>query len=233
MKPIYVGLLGVGTVGGGTYTVLKRNQQEITRRTGRNIVIRMIADLDQEKVRHLTAGDDVIVTSDALEVARHPEIDIVIELMGDKPLPSRRSLKPSLMASMSLPPTRHCWQSMAMKSSQPHNSAMSSLRSKLPWQVAFPSSRPCVKVWQPTISNGSPASSMEPAISFCLKCVPKDWISLPFWLKHSNWAMPKLIRPMTSKASMQRIKLPSCSPCLRYPGPVRSNLHRGNYETGQ
>lgn len=49
MKPIYVGLLGVGTVGGGTYTVLKRNQQEITRRTGRNIVIRMIADLDQEK----------------------------------------------------------------------------------------------------------------------------------------------------------------------------------------
>ncbi|MBC6963334.1 MAG: homoserine dehydrogenase, partial [Nitrosomonas sp.] len=93
MKPIYVGLLGVGTVGGGTYTVLKRNQQEITRRTGRNIVIRMIADLDQEKVRRLTAGDDVIVTSDALEVARHPEIDIVIELMGGQTMAKQAILE--------------------------------------------------------------------------------------------------------------------------------------------
>ncbi len=82
MKPIYVGLLGTGTVGGGTYTVLKRNQSEISRRTGRNIEIRMIADLDQEKVRRLTAGDDVAITNDAFEVARHPEIDIVIELIG-------------------------------------------------------------------------------------------------------------------------------------------------------
>lgn len=82
MKPIYVGLLGTGTVGSGTYTVLKRNQSEINRRTGRHIKIRMIADLDQEKARRLTAGDDVTITNDAFEVARHPEIDIVIELIG-------------------------------------------------------------------------------------------------------------------------------------------------------
>ncbi|MDT8364219.1 MAG: homoserine dehydrogenase [Nitrosomonas sp.] len=82
MKPIYVGLLGTGTVGGGAYTVLKRNQPEISRRTGRNIEIRMIADLDQEKVRRLTEGDHVTITNDAFEVARHPEIDIVIELIG-------------------------------------------------------------------------------------------------------------------------------------------------------
>lgn len=82
MKPIYVGLLGTGTVGSGTYTVLKRNQSEISRRTGRNIEIRMIADLDQEKVRRLTAGDQVTITDDAFEIARHPEIDIVIELIG-------------------------------------------------------------------------------------------------------------------------------------------------------
>jgi len=93
MKPIYVGLLGVGTVGGGTYTVLKRNQQEITRRTGHNIVVRMIADLDQEKARHLTAGDDVIVTSDALEVARHPDIDIVVELMGGQTIAKQAILE--------------------------------------------------------------------------------------------------------------------------------------------
>ncbi|MCC6161501.1 MAG: homoserine dehydrogenase [Nitrosomonas sp.] len=93
MKPIYVGLLGVGTVGGGTYTVLKRNQQEITRRTGRNIIIRMVADLNQEKARHLTAGDDVIVTSDALEVARHPDIDIVVELMGGQTIAKQAILE--------------------------------------------------------------------------------------------------------------------------------------------
>jgi homoserine dehydrogenase len=93
MKPIHVGLLGVGTVGGGTYTVLKRNQQEITRRTGRNIVIRMVADLDQEKVRNLTAGDDVAITSDALEITRHPDIDIVVELIGGQTIAKQAILE--------------------------------------------------------------------------------------------------------------------------------------------
>ena len=49
MKPINVGLVGIGTVGGGTYAVLERNQEEITRRAGRGIVIRMIADRDNGK----------------------------------------------------------------------------------------------------------------------------------------------------------------------------------------
>jgi homoserine dehydrogenase len=82
MKSIYVGLLGIGTVGGGTYTVLKRNQQEIARRTGRDIEIRMIADLDQERAKRLVGSDNVTITADAREVARHPDIDIVIELIG-------------------------------------------------------------------------------------------------------------------------------------------------------
>ncbi|ABI59128.1 MULTISPECIES: homoserine dehydrogenase [Nitrosomonas] len=93
MKPIHVGLLGVGTVGSGTYTVLKRNQQEITRRTGRNIIIRMIADLDQEKARALVAGDDVVVTSDALEIARHPDIDIIVELIGGQAIAKQAILE--------------------------------------------------------------------------------------------------------------------------------------------
>lgn len=94
MKPIHVGLLGVGTVGGGTYTVLRRNQQEITRRTGRNIIIRMIADLDQERIRTLTAGDnDVVATSDALEIARHPDIDIVVELIGGQTIAKQAILE--------------------------------------------------------------------------------------------------------------------------------------------
>ncbi|SDY23329.1 homoserine dehydrogenase [Nitrosomonas sp. Nm33] len=81
MKPINVGLLGIGTVGGGTYAVLKRNQEEIARRVGRNIVIRIIADRDIEKARRL-ADRDTIVTADAFEVVSRPDIDIVIELIG-------------------------------------------------------------------------------------------------------------------------------------------------------
>ncbi|PTR16052.1 homoserine dehydrogenase [Nitrosospira sp. Nsp2] len=81
MKPINVGLIGIGTVGGGTYAVLERNQEEITRRAGRGIVIRMIADRDVEKARQL-AGEGVLVTADANEVVSDPNIDIVVELIG-------------------------------------------------------------------------------------------------------------------------------------------------------
>jgi homoserine dehydrogenase len=81
VKPINVGLLGIGTVGGGTFTVLRRNQEEITRRAGRGIIIKMIADKDVAKARTI-AGKNVLVTDDPLEVIKHPEIDIVIELIG-------------------------------------------------------------------------------------------------------------------------------------------------------
>lgn len=81
MKPIQIGLLGIGTVGGGTYTVLKRNQEEIARRAGREIVIKMIADTNLERARSL-ADPGVIVTGDGHEITRNPEIDIVVELIG-------------------------------------------------------------------------------------------------------------------------------------------------------
>jgi len=81
MKPINVGLLGIGTVGGGTLTVLLRNQEEITRRAGRAIVLKMIADKDVKKARKLV-GKNAIVTADAMEVVNHPDIDIVVELIG-------------------------------------------------------------------------------------------------------------------------------------------------------
>jgi homoserine dehydrogenase len=81
MKPINVGLLGIGTVGGGTFAVLKRNQEEIIRRAGRGIVIRMVADREQEKARKIV-GEGVIVIGDANEVVANPDIDIVVELIG-------------------------------------------------------------------------------------------------------------------------------------------------------
>jgi homoserine dehydrogenase len=81
MKPIRVGLLGIGTVGGGTFSVLSRNQEEITRRAGRGIEIAIIADKDVEKARGIAAGR-AKVTGDANEVVTDPGIDIVIELIG-------------------------------------------------------------------------------------------------------------------------------------------------------
>ena len=81
MKPIQVGLLGIGTVGGGTFAVLRRNQEEIMRRAGRGIQIRMIADKDLARARHI-AGDAVELTDDAWKVVGNPDIDIVVELIG-------------------------------------------------------------------------------------------------------------------------------------------------------
>ena len=92
MKPINVGLLGIGTVGGGTFAVLKRNQEEISRRAGRGIVIRMVADRDVEKARKI-AGNDVIVTDDANAVVAHPDIDIVVELIGGYTVAKELTLK--------------------------------------------------------------------------------------------------------------------------------------------
>ncbi len=81
MKPINVGLLGIGTVGSGTFAVLKRNQEEITRRAGRGIVIKIIADRGVDKARRI-AGDDTLITADANDVVTHPDVSIVIELIG-------------------------------------------------------------------------------------------------------------------------------------------------------
>ncbi|MBL8526580.1 MAG: homoserine dehydrogenase [Burkholderiales bacterium] len=81
MRPIHAGLLGIGTVGGGTFTVLTRNQGEIARRAGREIAIRTVADRDVEKARSLVNGA-AEVTDDAFSVVRDPDIDIVIELIG-------------------------------------------------------------------------------------------------------------------------------------------------------
>ncbi|WP_038201031.1 homoserine dehydrogenase [Xenophilus azovorans] len=81
MKPIQVGLLGIGTVGGGTFKVLQRNQEEIKRRAGRGIEITMVADLDTARAQAV-AGEGVKVVGDAREVIANPDIDIVIELIG-------------------------------------------------------------------------------------------------------------------------------------------------------
>ena len=81
MKPIRVGLLGIGTVGAGTWRVLARNREEITRRAGRGIEITVVADKETEKAGQITGGL-ARVTADAFDVVRDPKVDIVIELIG-------------------------------------------------------------------------------------------------------------------------------------------------------
>ncbi|MBM3348843.1 MAG: homoserine dehydrogenase [Betaproteobacteria bacterium] len=81
MKPIQVGLLGIGTVGSGVFTVLTRNQEEIQRRAGRGIRIHTVADLNTQRAQDLVQGQAQVV-SDARTIIKNPEIDIVVELIG-------------------------------------------------------------------------------------------------------------------------------------------------------
>ncbi|MBC7608539.1 MAG: homoserine dehydrogenase [Polaromonas sp.] len=81
LKPIQVGLLGIGTVGSGVFNVLQRNQSEILRRAGRGIEIAMVADLDTARAQ-AAVGADVKVVADARAVIANPDIDIVVELIG-------------------------------------------------------------------------------------------------------------------------------------------------------
>ncbi|MCP4043522.1 MAG: homoserine dehydrogenase [Gammaproteobacteria bacterium] len=81
MKPVKVGLMGLGTVGGGTAAVLLRNCREIARRAGREIVISHVAAKNLERAAELGL-DDVRLSSDALEVANDPEVAVVVELIG-------------------------------------------------------------------------------------------------------------------------------------------------------
>lgn len=81
MEPVKVGLLGLGTVGGGTMNVLHRNAAEISRRAGRDIVVSHAAarEYDAQGIEGL---DNVAITDDAFEIVRNPEVDVVVELIG-------------------------------------------------------------------------------------------------------------------------------------------------------
>jgi homoserine dehydrogenase len=81
MKPINVGLLGIGTVGGGTWSVLDRNREEISRRAGREIRISVVADQDVERAKRITGGT-VRIVPDAFTVVASADVDIIVELIG-------------------------------------------------------------------------------------------------------------------------------------------------------
>ena len=81
LKPIQVGLMGIGTVGSGVFNVLQRNQGEIMRRAGRGIEISMVADLDTARAQE-AVGKNIKVVADARALIANPDIDIIVELIG-------------------------------------------------------------------------------------------------------------------------------------------------------
>ena len=81
MKPVRVGLVGLGTVGSGTVKVLMRNADEISRRAGRQIIPTIAAVKDLTKTRDI--GDaQLSITANPMEIAEHPDVDVIVELMG-------------------------------------------------------------------------------------------------------------------------------------------------------
>jgi len=81
LKPVTVGVLGLGTVGGGTVNVLKRNAGEIARRAGREIVVTRASARDLNRTR-ICATDGITLTADPFEIVNDPDIDVVVELIG-------------------------------------------------------------------------------------------------------------------------------------------------------
>jgi homoserine dehydrogenase len=81
LKPINVGLLGLGTVGSGTIEVLRRNREEIARRAGRDIVVKVAGARDLKKQRTVSL-EGIELVSTAGEIVTRPDIDIVVELIG-------------------------------------------------------------------------------------------------------------------------------------------------------
>jgi homoserine dehydrogenase len=81
LKPVKVGVLGLGTVGGGTVNVLKRNAEEIARRAGRQIVVTRASARDLS-LQRICDTQDIDLTTDPFEIVNDPEIEIVVELIG-------------------------------------------------------------------------------------------------------------------------------------------------------
>lgn len=92
MKPVKVGVLGLGTVGGGTVNVLKRNAAEIARRAGREIVVTRASARDLDRSR-ICDTQGIALTTDPYEIVNDPEIEIVLELIGGETIAKDLVLK--------------------------------------------------------------------------------------------------------------------------------------------
>jgi homoserine dehydrogenase len=206
MNPIKVGLLGIGTVGSGTFNVLKRNQEEIRRRAGRGIEIAVVADLNTERARELTGGA-VDVVSDANEVVTRPDIDIVVELIGGYGIARELVLK-------AIENGKHVVTANKALLAVHGNEIFEAARKKgvmVAFEAAVAGGIPIIKAlregltanriqWIAGIINGT--------TNFILSEMRDKGLDFDTVLKEAQqrWAMPKPIRPSTSKASTPRTR---------------------------
>ncbi len=80
-RPLRVGMIGIGTVGSGTFRVLARNQAEIAGRAGRGIKLVMVCARSLARAMRVV-GSDAALTNDPMLVATHPDVDVVVEVAG-------------------------------------------------------------------------------------------------------------------------------------------------------
>jgi len=81
MKQVRIGIIGFGTVGTGTIKILLNQRELIKKRTGIDLILKKVADKDIEKPREITLSKEIL-TTDAMELIKNPDIDIVVELIG-------------------------------------------------------------------------------------------------------------------------------------------------------
>ncbi len=81
MRPLRVGMIGIGTVGAGTFRVLARNQALIAGRAGRGIKLVVVCARSLARAMSVV-GKDVALTNDPMQVATHPDVDVLVEAAG-------------------------------------------------------------------------------------------------------------------------------------------------------
>ena len=208
MKPIQVGLLGIGTVGSGTFAVLQRNQQEIARRAGRGIEIAMVADLDVERARAIV-GEQIQVVNDARAVIANPDIDVVVELIGGYGIAKALVLE-AIAAGKHVVTANKAL--LAVHGTEIFQAAHDK-GVVVAFEAAVAGGIPIIKAlreglsanqiqWVAGIINGTTTSS-------CRKCATRAWTLTWCSKKPSAWATPRPIPPLTSKAWMPRTRPPS------------------------
>lgn len=164
MKPVNIGLLGLGTVGGGTATVLQDNAAEISRRLGREVRISAVCDLSEEKAKQICPNAAFI--KDPFELVQHQDVDVVVELFGGTGIAKDAVLK-------AIENGKHIVTANKKLLAEYGNEIFPLAEEKMSWcslKLLLPAvsllSRLCVKAWLRTKSAVSPVLLMVPATSF-------------------------------------------------------------------
>ena len=201
-----VGMIGIGTVGSGTFRVLARNQAEIAGRAGRGIKLVMVCARSLARAMRVV-GRDAALTNDPMLVATHPDVDVVVEVAA-APAPHADGVLAAIpRVSMWSRPTRRCWPRTATKSfaaARQHGVTVA-------YEGAVAVSIPIIKALregphgqphrvggghhQRQFNNFIPEQDARRRAGFCRGAAQAQ-----------GWAMPRQIRPSTSKASTRRTR---------------------------